>query len=80
MAEIEKTVIGAAEVWTEGEERKVYYKPFNGAVLELDLTPYSFQSSAQAGAFIARLVDRAAWDSMILANLRLRQREGKVSP
>lgn len=80
MAETEKTVIGTAEVWTEGDELKVYYKPFKGAVLELDLTPYSFKGSAQAGEFLARLVDRAAWDSMILANLRLRQRKGKVLP
>ena len=70
-----KNVIGKAVVWTEGDVLKVYYKPFDGAVLELDLTPYRFNSAAQAGEFIARLVDRAASDSMILANLRLRKRE-----
>ena len=65
----EKTIIGTAQVWTEGEEKKVYYKPFGGCVVEVDLKRYAFKTAQEAGEFIAKVIDRAGWDSLILSNL-----------
>lgn len=70
----EKTITGTAQVWTEGEEKKVYYKPFGGCTVEVDLARYAFKSAQEAATFIAKLVDRAGWDSMILANLMPQKR------
>lgn len=73
----EKNIIGTAEIWTEGDERKVYIKPFRGCTLEVDLRRYSFKSAQEAAEFILKLADRSTYDTLVLANLVPVKREDR---
>jgi len=70
MEDVKKTYSSTAEVWVEeGNEGKVYIKPFRGKVLEVDLSRFRFRSAQEAAEFTAKLIDRAGWDNLSLANL-----------
>lgn len=69
----EKVSAGLAEVWTEGPGF-VYIRPFRGCELEIDLSRYQFKSEREAAEFVVKLMDRAAWDNLILANLAPRKK------
>lgn len=71
----DKAIIGMSEVWTEGDEKRVFIRPFRGAVREVDLRRYNFNSAREAAEFIVKLADRSTWDTLILANLAPVKRE-----
>lgn len=68
-------ITASYEVWTQLGAGQVYLRPFKGCEMTIDLGRYAFKTEAEAAAFVCKLIQDSAWDTMILAGLAPQRRE-----